>query len=93
MSSPFGSAEDELAMIKTILAKTLNADTFTEAIKALGFQFEEESPLTGLIMQTDYSRVLLKVKSRIHPTNIAALMHLDKATEKVTCLVEDGETT
>lgn len=79
----------EIIMINAILDKTLNADIFINALKDFGFKFENES-FMGLQMESEYGRILLKMKVSIHPTDIATLLYLDKKTEKEIYLVEDG---
>jgi hypothetical protein len=79
----------EIIMIKSILFETMNAETFISNIKKLGFKYEEES-IMGLMMQSQCGQILLKIKSSVHPSNIATLLYLDKKNEKETYLVEDG---
>jgi hypothetical protein len=89
MSALIESSADELIMIKSVLDRTFDANIFISAIESIYFRFESESPM-GLLMESDHSRLLLKVKNSIHPTNIATLLLLDKASGKQTYLIDDG---
>jgi predicted HAD superfamily hydrolase len=81
---------DELVALQNLLDKSLDAHTFVESTKKIGFEFVEESPF-GLTMKSTRGSYMLAILRSIHPSNIACLVYLDKNSKKTIYLVDSGE--
>ncbi len=81
---------DELAELKIMLDRSLDAGIFVRCARSVGFEIDGEG-LSSMHMESPKARLMAAVHPAIHPTNIAILVYTGKGTEHATTLIDEGK--